>query len=58
MTRTIAHFRPISHSLARVFALAALLVIIVLSVGGALAQRMEHHAQQDRFSVGDIAEQG
>ncbi|MBA4099168.1 MAG: hypothetical protein C0484_20675 [Rhodospirillum sp.] len=33
----------------------SILVIAVLTVGVAVAQRMEHRAQQDRFSFGEAA---
>lgn len=58
MTKTIFHIQPMPRSAARSLALAALLVILVLSIGGALAQRMEQRASEDRLSIGDVAEQG
>jgi len=58
MTKTIFHIQPMPQSVARSLAIAAILVIVVLSIGGALAQRMEQRAEQDRFSFGDLAEQG
>ena len=62
MTRTIFHFQPMSRPfgrpLARPFAVAALLVILALSVGGALAERLEQRASEDRLSFGAAAEQG
>jgi hypothetical protein len=33
----------------------SILVIAALTMGMAVAQRMEHRAQQDRFSVGETA---
>ncbi|HEV8391467.1 MAG TPA: hypothetical protein VGQ35_16570 [Dongiaceae bacterium] len=58
MTKTIFHIHPMPRQIARPLALAALLVILVLSIGGALAQRMEQRASEDRLSIGDVAEQG
>jgi hypothetical protein len=52
MTKTIFHIQPMPRPMARSLAIAAILVIVVLSIGGALAQRMEQRAVQDRFSVG------
>jgi hypothetical protein len=57
MTKTIFHVQPMPRPIARSLAIAAILVIVVLSIGGALAQRMEQRAAQDRLSVG-TAEQG
>ena len=34
----------------------SILVIAALTIGVAVAQRMEHRAQQDRFSFGDTAQ--
>jgi hypothetical protein len=56
MTKTIFHIHPMPRPIARSLALAALLVVLVLSVGGALAERMEHRASQDRLSMGEVAE--
>ena len=58
MTKTVFHLQPMSRPLARFLALAALVVVLVLSVGGALAERLEQRASEDRLSIGDIAEQG
>jgi len=58
MTKTIFHIQPMPRPVARSLAIAAILVVVILSVGGALAQRMEERASEDRFSFGDIAEQG
>lgn len=58
MTKTIFHFEPLPRPLARPLAVAALLVILVLSIGGALAERMGQRASQDRLSFGDVSEQG
>lgn len=58
MTKTIFQIQQMPRPLARPLALAALLVILVLSVGGALAERMEQRASQDRLVIGDIGEQG
>jgi hypothetical protein len=58
MTKTIFHIQPMPRPVARSLAIAALLVIVVLSIGGALAQRMEQRASEDRLSFGDVAEQG
>ncbi|HET6157209.1 MAG TPA: hypothetical protein VFE34_02600 [Dongiaceae bacterium] len=57
MTKTIFHIQPIPQPVARSLAIAALLVIIILSIGGALAQRMEQRASEDRLSFGDVADQ-
>jgi len=57
MTKTIFHIQPMPRPMARSLAIAAILVIVVLSIGGALAQRMEQRAAQDRLSVG-TSEQG
>jgi len=62
MTKAIFHIQPMPRShiqlMPRSLALAALLVILVLSIGGALAQRMEQRASEDRLSFGDVAQQG
>lgn len=58
MTKTIFHIQPLPRTVARSLALAALLVVLVLSVGGALAERLGQRATQDRLHVGDVAEQG
>jgi hypothetical protein len=52
MTKAIFHMQPMPRPMARSLAIAAILVIVVLSIGGALAQRMEQRAAQDRLSVG------
>ena len=57
MTKTIFHIQPMPRTVARSLALAALLVVLGLSVGGALAERMEQRASQDRISIGDVADQ-
>ncbi|HET6621236.1 MAG TPA: hypothetical protein VFG64_14975 [Dongiaceae bacterium] len=57
MTKAIFHIRPIPQPLARSLSLIAIVVVLVLSVGGALAQRMEHRAEQDRLSFGDVTDQ-
>ena len=57
MTKTIFHIQPMPRPMARSLAIAAILVIVVLTIGGALAQRMEQRATQDRLSVG-TTEQG
>jgi hypothetical protein len=53
MTKTIFHH---IQPLPRPLAVTALLVILVLSVGGALAERMEQRASQDRLTIGDVIE--
>jgi ABC-type Fe3+-siderophore transport system permease subunit len=63
MIKTVLHLQPMSRQsarpqLARPLAVAALLVILALSVGGALAQRMEQRASEDRLVIGDVTEQG
>jgi hypothetical protein len=57
MNKTIFYIQPLPRPLARPLALAALLVILALSVGGALAERMEQRASQDRLTIGDVTEQ-
>ena len=57
MTKTIFHIQPMPRTVARSLALAALLVILVLSVGGARAERMEQGASEDRLRIGDVADQ-
>jgi hypothetical protein len=58
MTKTIFHIQPMPRPVARSLAIAAILVVVILSVGGALAQRMEERASEDRLHFGDVAEQG
>jgi hypothetical protein len=58
MSKSIFHIQSMHRSLARPLALAALVVILALSIGGALAARMEHRASQDRLTIGDTADQG
>jgi hypothetical protein len=58
MTKAIFHIRPIPQPLARSLSLIAIVLVLVLSVGGALAQRMEQRAEQDRLSFGDVTDQG
>lgn len=53
MTETIFHIQPITQPLSKPLAVAAILVILALSIGGALAQRMEQRAAEDRLSFGD-----
>jgi hypothetical protein len=55
MTKTIFHIQSMPRPVARSLAFAALLVILLLSVGGALAERMEQRASADRLSIGDVA---
>lgn len=57
MAKTIFHIQPMPRTFARSLALAALLVILVLSVGGALAERLEQRAVEDRLSIGEVADQ-
>lgn len=57
MTKTIVPIQPLSRALARPLSVAALLVVLVLSVGGALAERLEQRASGDRLSIGDVSEQ-
>jgi hypothetical protein len=52
MTKTILHLSSMPRSLG----LVALLVVLVLSVGGALAERIEQRASADRLSIGDVAD--
>jgi hypothetical protein len=56
MTKTIFQIQPMPRTVARALAVAAMLVVLVLSVGGAVAERMEQRATHDRLSIGDIAE--
>jgi len=56
MTKTIFHIQPMSRPVARSLAVAALLVVLVLSVGGALAERLEQRASADRLSIGNVTE--
>ena len=58
MTKSIFHIQPLPRALARPLSVAALLVVLALSIGGALAERMEQRASDDRLSVGDVSEQG
>jgi hypothetical protein len=58
MTKAISHIRSMPRPLARPLAVAALLALLVLSVGGALAERLEQRSAQDRLSIGDVTEQG
>lgn len=57
MSKTIFNVQPIPPSLAKPLAIAAILAILALSIGGALAERMELRAAEDRLSVG-TTEQG
>ena len=57
MSKTIFHVQSLPRPLARPLALAALLVILALSVGGALAERLEQRASQDRLTIGDVTAQ-
>jgi hypothetical protein len=41
---------------AKPLAFAAILVVLALSIGGAVGQRMEQRAAQDRFSFGEVAD--
>ena len=43
-------------SLSKPVAFAAILVVLALSIGGALGERMEQRAAQDRISFGDVAD--
>ena len=52
MTKTIFHVTPMPRPLSRPLAITAILALLALSIGGALAQRMEQRATQDRFSLG------
>lgn len=58
MSESIFRIRHVPHPMARPLALAALLVILALSIGGALAERLEQRAAQDRLTIGDATEQG
>jgi hypothetical protein len=57
MTKAIFHVRPIPQRLARALSLVAILAVLVLSVGGALAERLEQRAEQDRFCFGGVTYQ-
>lgn len=56
MTKTIFHLQPMPRSLARSLGLVAVLVVLALSIGGAVGQRMEQRASQDRFAIGETAQ--
>jgi hypothetical protein len=56
MNKTIFHIQTLPRPLARSLTVAALLIILVLSVGGALAERMEQRASQDRLTIGAVIE--
>jgi hypothetical protein len=56
MTKTIFHLRPMPRSLARSLGLVAVLVVLALSIGGAVGERMEQRASQDRFAIGETAQ--
>jgi hypothetical protein len=58
MTKTIFHIQSMPRPLARPLAVAALLVILVLSLGGALAERMQEREALDRLTIGDVAGHG
>ena len=58
MSKSIFHISSTPRPLARPLAFAALVIILALSIGGALAQRMEHRASVDRLTIGDSADQG
>ncbi|MGH6892061.1 MAG: hypothetical protein ACREEP_07370 [Dongiaceae bacterium] len=53
MTKAIFHIHPMPQSLSRPLAIAAILALLALSIGGALAQRMEQRAAADRFGFGE-----
>ena len=57
MTKTIFHLHQVPRSLARSLGLAAVLVVLALSIGGAVGERMEQRASQDRFAIGVTTEQ-
>ena len=52
-TQTRSLSRP---PLSKGLAFVAILVVLALSIGGALGERMEQRAAQDRFSFGDVAD--
>lgn len=56
MLKTIFDQQPFPRLLTRPLAFAALLAILALSIAGALAQRMEDRASEDRLTIGDVGE--
>ena len=56
MNKTILQMQYYPQHLSRSLAFAAILIILALSIGGALAERMEQRAAEDRLSFGDAAE--
>ena len=57
MSKSIFHIQSVPRPLARPIAFTALLVILVLSIGGALAERMQERESHDRLTIGDVADQ-
>jgi hypothetical protein len=53
MLKTIFHVQPLPSPLSRPLAIAAVMVILALTIGGALAERMEQRAAEDRLSFGE-----
>ena len=47
---------PSKPQLTKPVALAAVLAVLALSIGGAVNERMEQRAQADRLSFGDVAD--
>lgn len=45
-------------ALSKSLAFVALAVVVALTIGGALGERMEQRAAQDRMSFGDVADNG
>jgi hypothetical protein len=55
MNKTILPMQYFPRHLSRSLAFAAIMIILALSIGGALAERMEQRAVEDRLSFGDVA---
>lgn len=56
MNKTILPMHYFPRHLSRSLAFAAILIVLALSIGGALAERMEQRAAEDRLSFGIAAE--
>jgi hypothetical protein len=56
MTKAVFQMHPLLNPISRPLAVAAIMVVLALSIGGALAERLEQRAAEDRLSVGVVAE--
>lgn len=56
MNKTILPMQYFSQHLSRSLAFAAIMIVLALSIGGALAERMEQRAAEDRLSFGGATE--